>query len=95
MKKKVLVVLIILVVLLPTFAYASDLSKLDEGGAKILNIVQRIGYWIILIRCVADLIKAGVNGDTHSMGRIIMLNIILYGALFFVPWALKLVEGLF
>lgn len=99
MKKKIIVAIIIIVVqvaisVVTVFA-ADDLSKLDAGGQKILVIVRRIGYWIILIKCIADLVKAGMSGDTHSIGRIIMTYILIYGALFFVPWALRLVEGVF
>lgn len=98
MKKIVIVLLLVITwsILYPDIVYAAnDLSKLDAGGQRILNIVRRIGYWVVLIKCIADLIRAGMNGDTHAIGKIIMTYLLIYGALFFVPWALRLVEGIF
>lgn len=95
---KVLVFFIIIAGLTLNFGLpllANEFAKLDAGGQRIVNIFQRLGYWIILIKCIIDLIKAGLNGDLHSVGRIIMLYLLMYGALFFVPWALRLVEGIF
>jgi hypothetical protein len=84
-----------IVVIPEIVALADDLSKLDEGGNRILIIIRRIGYWIILIKCIADLIKCGINGDTKSIGKTIMLYLMIYAALYFVPMALRLVEGIF
>ncbi|HYF75466.1 MAG TPA: hypothetical protein VD757_02660 [Candidatus Nitrosocosmicus sp.] len=99
MKKKILLVLTITAVIVIASGipvYAQDqLAKLDAGGNRILIIVRRIGYWIILIKAIGDVIKAGLNGDKHAMGQIIMTYLLIYGALFFLPWALKLVEGIF
>lgn len=74
---------------------ADQFSKIDQGGMKILTIVRRIGYWIILVKCISDLIRAGMAGDNHAVGKIIFQYVLIYGALFFVPWALRLVEGIF
>lgn len=76
-------------------ARSADFSALDEGGNKILDIVQKIGYWIILIKCIADLIKHGLQGNLHQIGKTIMTYILLYASLFFVPFILKMIEGLF
>lgn len=93
--KKLIILIIIFTFLISFPLLADNLDRLDAGGQRIVGIVQRIGYWIILIKCVADLIKSGINGDTHSIGRIVMSYVLIYGALFFVPWALRLVEGIF
>lgn len=84
------------VILCTTIAFAdADLTRLDEGGMKILAIVRAIGYWIILIKCIMELVKAAMEGDSNAIGKIIMTYVMIYGALFFVPWALRLVEGIF
>lgn len=72
-----------------------EFAKLDEGGEKILEIVQRLGYWIILLKCITELIKQGLQGELHSIGKTIMTYLLLYGALFFVPWLLGIISGLF
>ena len=84
------------VILCTAIAFAdTDLARLDEGGMKILAIVRAIGYWIILIKCIMELVKAAMEGDSNAIGKIIMTYVMIYGALFFVPWALRLVEGIF
>ena len=88
-----LAMLIVLLFACP--ALAQDLARIDEGGQRILEIVRRIGYWLILLKCLSELIKAGLEGDTKSLGKIVMTYVLIYGALFFVPYALRLVEGIF
>ena len=100
MKKKLFFILIIIGFLLlftiPCFAAGDvQLDKIDAGGNRILTIMRRIGYWIILIKAITDLIKAGIDGNKHKMGEIVFTYILIYGALFFIPWALRLVEGIF
>lgn len=99
MRKKILPMAIMMAVCIVLFsmpAFAADqLTKLDQGGMRILTIVRRIGYWIILIKCIGDLIKSAAHGDMHAVGKIVMTYVLIYGALFFVPWALRLTEGIF
>lgn len=97
MNKKVIFIFIItiLIVFYTSICFASDLSKIDSAGNKILVIFRRIGFWIILIKCIQELIKCAMSGATNNIGGIITKYIIIYGAFFFVPWALRLVEGIF
>jgi hypothetical protein len=75
--------------------FAADLGKVDAAGNRILLVVRRIGYWIILVKGLSDIIGQGMKGDVHAIGRTVMLYVILYGTLFFLPYALRLVEGVF
>jgi hypothetical protein len=98
MKRKVYTscLIALFIILLPIYAFAADeMGKLDTGGARILTIVRRIGYWIILIKGITEVVKAGLHGDKHAIGNIIMNYLLIYAALFFLPWALRLVEGIF
>lgn len=96
---KVLTLLIVILAtfLLPSISFASDIdfSGLDRGMSRVLELVRRVGYWIILIKCVSELIKSGLEGDTKNLWRIMISYILIYGALFFVPFALKLIEEIF
>lgn len=74
---------------------ADDLAKLDAGGMKILIIVRRIGFWVILTKGIFDLIKAGISGDYKSVSKIVLGCLMLYGALFLLPWGLRMIEDIF
>lgn len=99
MKKKILTILIISIICVLSFTvpvFAGDeMVKLNEGGLKILNVVRAIAYWIILFKMIADLVRCGMSGDTSGLGKIIMTYVLIYSALFFTPWFLRLVEGIF
>jgi len=92
---KQLVVTLALIGFITNTSFASGENKIDAAGNRILVVVRRIGYWVILIKCISELIKNAMNGDIHGVGRTVMLYVIIYGCLFFVPWALRLVEGVF
>ena len=101
MKKKIVITLIIITTImlcwtLTIFAGTeAQLAKVDAGGNKILTIIRRIGYWLILVKAITDVVKAGLAGDKDAIGKIVFTYVLIYGALFFIPWALRLVEGIF
>jgi len=72
-----------------------NLAKIEAGGQRILNIVRTIGFWLILIKAIAEVVKAGLNGDRNAITQIIITYVLIYASLFFLPWALRLVEEIF
>lgn len=83
------------VLLSKTVVAAADLSRLDSVGNELLDMGQKIGYWVVVIVAVFQIIKASASGDKHKIGEIIMMAVIVYGALFVVPYALTLVSDIF
>lgn len=94
-KSIILLILFTILIILCDISFAADMGKVDAAGNRILNTVRGIGYWAILIKGIADVIGQGMRGELHSIGKTIMLYVILYGTLFFFPYALRLVEGVF
>lgn len=76
-------------------AITADLSKLDAVGGELLHTGQSVGYWVVVIVSVFQIIKAAASGDKHKVGEILLMGILVYGALFIVPYALDLVSGVF
>lgn len=74
---------------------AGNLDKLDVKGNEILIIIRRLAYWIILIIASKEVIKNMTNHDLKGIGNTILKYVIVYGSLWFIPWILKSVEGLF
>lgn len=95
--RKLFILILIITILFSfyTVSFANNLEKLDSTGNNILKIFRRIAYWVILIKAIQEVMKCAMSGDTHSLGGIIMKYILMYGALFMLPWLLRLVEGVF
>lgn len=75
--------------------YASDFSKIDTGGNKILEITRHIGYWACLIGCTIEIIRSMMQGDSKSIGKTIAKYAVSYGALYLLPWILDLIKSIF
>lgn len=97
MRKKIVLIVIMttLFVFYTSISLANGLDKVDRAGNQILNIFRRIGFWIILIKAIQELVQCALSGGNKNIGGIIVKYIIIYGAFFFMPWALRLVEGIF
>lgn len=97
MKKKIFILLIIMTIILVFYStsFAANLDKIDSTGMRLLIIFRRIAYWIILIKAIQEIMRSAMSGDTRSLGGIITKYVLMYGALFMVPWLLKLVEEVF
>lgn len=78
----------------PIFA-GTGIEGVDVAGNRILGIVRRIGYWIILISCIYSVIGCVKEKDLKKLGNVIFFYVILYAALYFVPYMLRQVEGIF
>jgi hypothetical protein len=57
--------------------------------------MRRIGYWVLLVMCILEVLKCVANGDTKEIGKIIMKYLLAFMVLFLIPWAFDLVIGIF
>lgn len=71
------------------------LERMDKGGAKVLEVGQRVGYWVCILMCVFEIIKKVKDGDTNAIWGILMKYGIAYGSLFGVKWVLDMIGGFF
>jgi hypothetical protein len=71
------------------------LDKVDTAGGVILSVMRRIGYWVLLVMCILEVLKCVANGDTKEIGKIIMKYLLAFMVLFLIPWAFGLVIGIF
>lgn len=78
------------------YAAVSDpLGKINLLGLKFLGIAQVFGYWICIIMCVVDIIKALMQGDAKGAGKIFVKYLIAFIALFGVKYAFDEVKTIF
>jgi len=74
---------------------SDPLSKMDKGGEQLLELGQRIGYWVCILMCIFEIIKKVKDGDTNAIWGILMKYGIAYGSLFGVKWILDMIGGFF
>ena len=99
-KKKymTLVILIALTVNLScinAFAVAPGAASIDAAGQKILDLVRKVGYWIGVILCSKDVLKHCMRGHLDSIGSVIAMYGMSFGALYFLPWLFDLIKNIF
>ncbi|HJG96959.1 MAG TPA: hypothetical protein K8V90_07665 [Romboutsia timonensis] len=99
-KKKymTLVILIALTVNLScinAFAVAPGAAAIDAAGQKILDLVRKVGYWIGVILCSKDVLKHCMRGHLDSIGSVIAMYGMSFGALYFLPWLFDLIKNIF
>lgn len=78
----------------PTIVSGLDLGAIDKLGNTFLSIVRKASYWIVLILSLTEICKASLKGgsNTSEVGKIIVKYLLIYSALFLMPWLFDLVE---
>lgn len=70
-------------------------ERMDEGGEKLLETGQRIGYWVCILMCIFEIIKKVKDGDTNAIWGILVKYGIAYGSLFGVKFMLDMIGSWF
>lgn len=95
LKKQVVFVLASLFYFQDIVQASADLSKIDRAGNTFLGITRKIGYWVCIVGCAIDIIKNLMQGDTKIVGKIMMKYGLGFASLYFFPWVLDLIKGIF
>lgn len=77
------------------FAVAPGAAAIDAAGQKILDLVRKVGYWIGVILCSKDVLKHCMRGHLDSIGSVIAMYGMSFGALYFLPWLFDLIKNIF
>jgi hypothetical protein len=70
-------------------------SNLDATGNRLYGKILGIGKWVIIIKGGIEIIQHITSGDTQSAKKIFIAYLIMYAALFALPWGMNEVEGIF
>jgi len=60
-------------------------AGIDRLGFIMMALIKKWGYWIILIACLVEVVRAGASGDSKKILSIILRNIITFAAIYLVP----------
>lgn len=78
-------------VLLASALYAKKVLAATEGkgidplGWKFLALIRHWAYWILLIMCIVEVVRAGISGDSKKILGIIVKFLIIFGSMYLVP----------
>ena len=81
----------------PAVSCISGLDSIDRLGSRFLAILRKAGYWLILIRGIADVIKeANKGGETlQGIAKVIITYVLLFASLYLLPECFNLVQECF
>jgi len=78
-----------IVVLLASVMYASNAFAAGKGvdslGNTLLTLIRQWAYWVILIMCIVEVIRAGVSGDSKKILSIVSKYVIVFASMYLVP----------
>lgn len=75
--------------------FAVDTATIDKAGLEILSLIRKVAYWVAIICCAKDVVKLSMRGQLENIGSIVMMYLMGFGVLYFLPWAFDLIKGLF
>lgn len=78
----------------PTKCYADvDFTKIDSVGNVFLEIMQKGGYWVIIIVALGDVIRTVTKGgDNNDIFKKIVKYLIIYATMFALPLGFDIVR---
>lgn len=76
-------------------AAAKEGQGIDKLGWKFLGLIRHWGFWILLIMCIVEVIRAGISGDSKKILGIIMKFLIIFGSMYLVPELFEAIRDAF
>ena len=70
-------------------------ARIDNAGLMFFGIIQSIGYWLCLIGCIMEILKSVMNGSSKEVGKLMMKYILIFAALYLMPFAFNLIREVF
>jgi len=88
-----------LITLLGLSLYAKNVFAAGKGidalGWTLLGLIRHWAYWILLIWCIVEVIKSGINGDSKKTLPIIMKFVIIFASMYLIPGIFDAIKGAF
>ncbi|MEF9952179.1 MAG: hypothetical protein RR782_02765 [Clostridium sp.] len=72
-----------------------NMTKINNFGLDALEVLRVLGYWGCILMCMIELFKSMLSGDLRSISRIIIKYLILFGALYFLPFLFDIIREAF
>lgn len=70
-------------------------TGLDPLGWKLLRLIRKWAKWVLILICILEILKSGMNGESKKTLPIVIKYLTIYIALFIVPEIYDAVESSF
>ncbi|MCB2297827.1 hypothetical protein [Clostridium tagluense] len=68
---------------------------IDGLGWTILGLIRQWGYWILLIACTVEIIRAGTGSDSKKILSIVMKFLLIFALMYIVPEGFNAIKNSF
>ena len=87
------------ITLLGTALYFKDVYAATKGidslGWTLLGLIRHWAYWILLIMCIVEIIKSGLNGESKKTFPILMKFLVIFASMYLVPALFDAIKNAF
>lgn len=70
-------------------------NSIDVLGFKFLGLIRHWAYWILLIMCIVEVVRAGISNDSKKILSIVMKFILMFASLYLVPELFDAIKSAF
>lgn len=70
-------------------------GKINQVGLTFFSIARTLGYWLCLLGCIVEILKAVSTGNNKDIAKIMMKYLLIFASLYFMPWAFDLIREMF
>lgn len=63
----------------------SDGKGIDHLGYVLINMIRQYAYYILIIMCILEVIRAVASGDSKKILSIIMKYLLVFIAMYLIP----------
>lgn len=64
-------------------------------GWTLLGLIREWAYWILLIWCIVEIIRAGVSGESKKTLPIVMKYVIIFASMYLIPGLFDAIKNSF
>lgn len=68
---------------------------IDALGWTILGLIRQWGYWILLIACTVEIVRAGTGSDSKKILSIVMKFLLIFALMYIVPEGFNAIKNSF
>jgi hypothetical protein len=87
------------VVFMATMLYSQKALAAGKGidalGITLITLIRQWAYWILIIMCIIEIIRAGAGGDSKKILGIVMKYLLIFASMYLVPTLFDAVKNSF
>ena len=87
------------VVFMATMLYSQKALAAGKGidalGMTLITLIRQWAYWILIIMCIIEIIRAGAGGDSKKILGIVMKYLLIFASMYLVPTLFDAVKNSF